>query len=887
MLAVLLAVLLQVPPAAPASEQARGVRLGRSVPITAPVPPKMRWETPQVASARQGRMFGYRLALPQGAYRVELGFGEIVYWKKGDRLFSVKLNGATVAQDMDLVERAGPAPSRLIETFDAQAGEHGLEVRLQAQKGEALLSWLRVRGEGVDWLIDCGGEADLPAPQESAQLGEALIARFGARAFFNPKPQFLECEHSPLGKFAERPAPVLLGLMFGREKRCLPLCGKKPDFSLFDSVAERHTITTLCYDFSAPGFRGTISLVAPFHPGDLELSSVPAFDIHYEVEGLEENAPLPLAALVHMPFEGATAQMIRSAADGLTGVVLTKEVAGRRTERGLFAALGTGEAGARPGAPSASIAEDGVWLTVPLRLEQGKAEADLVYAAFTGDPVLTVDGVPHRLSYAARFSSAVAVARFALAHRAAGRRAAEVVDALASEAVLDGALKKLMVSAIPSFLLNTFLTEGEDGSSWYSCVEGYCGYHSTLDVEYSAAPFYLWFAPDLLRRQLLVWPRYERERVMPHDVGRGDTVAGQAYPYDMPVEENANYVLLLFQYWTVTGADAFVLERFPLVERLLGYLADADPDGDGFPERGTANTVDDASAAVHFSREQVYLAVKCAAAFLAGAEMADAAGEEAAAVRFRGHSEKIRATLDAEAWLGDHYAVCLDRTLGELEEPFRGRARREMGADDPLPGWDSAHPYTSLGLLYLLRSGVDLPFDLERLALDSRTAAAATERAYVWAHAEHELNGWVSLDLFRDAVQCYLGEDVLGRSSRYAALQSLRARSTDLEDWAGFCDSPYNRHLCYYPRGAAVLALVDAAAGLALDRRKGTLRLRPVRVPLRVPLAVLADWKELRVPWLDVRRGGEGGKVEVEITDRGLLEGLEVTVDLSLVEGRR
>ena len=64
--------------------------------------------------------------------------------------------------------------------------------------------------------------------------------------------------------------------------------------------------------------------------------------------------------------------------------------------------------------------------------------------------------------------------------------------------------------------------------------------------------------------------------------------------------------------------------------------------------------------------------------------------------------------------------------------------------------------------------------------------------------------------------------------------QGVRARAPDVQNWAGFCDSPYNRHLSYYPRGVALLALVDAAAGVQLDRRRGTLVLRPVRAPLRV-----------------------------------------------------
>src|SRR5690606_4770339 len=144
--------------------------------------------------------------------------------------------------------------------------------------------------------------------------------------------------------------------------------------------------------------------------------------------------------------------------------------------------------GAPPGALVASV---------PLVLEDEEASVGVVVAAHVPGPVLSVHGAPHRHRYAARFGDVAAVAKLAARRRDEAFAASDVVDGL-----LDGlppAFSALWAHALPSFLLNTYWTEGSDGRVWYSCLEGYCRFHSTIDVEYNAAPFYVWFAPHLLR----------------------------------------------------------------------------------------------------------------------------------------------------------------------------------------------------------------------------------------------------------------------------------------------------------------------------------------------------------------------------------------------------
>jgi len=58
--------------------------------------------------------------------------------------------------------------------------------------------------------------------------------------------------------------------------------------------------------------------------------------------------------------------------------------------------------------------------------------------------------------------------------------------------------------------------------------------------------------------------------------------------------------------------------------------------------------------------------------------------------------------------------------------------------------------------------------------------------------------------------------------------------------------------------------MIDALAGLQFDRVEGVLSLAPVRVPLRLPLLMFADWEAGMVPWLIVEGDPDAPTVRVE-----------------------
>ena len=225
------------------------------------------------------------------------------------------------------------------------------------------------------------------------------------------------------------------------------------------------------------------------------------------------------------------------------------------------------------------------------------------------------------------------------------------------------------------------------------------------------------------------------------------------------------------------------------------------------------------------------------------------------------------ATLQRDAWLGDHYAVCLERSADGLKDVWTGQP-----LSGELEGWDAYHIYSANGFLYLLATDFVPPTRYDRLSLDICTAirAALCEYGDFHSSADHS-NLWVSQNLHRDFVAAYLGFDQLNLAERYWAFEVLENTA-----WRGgaFVDTYGFNHLHYYPRGITSLGLIYALGGVRLSRLDRKLVVAPVRVPCRVPLLSLADWEARRVPWLEARL--REGRVEVTITDEGLLEGLEL-----------
>jgi hypothetical protein len=350
----------------------------------------------------------------------------------------------------------------------------------------------------------------------------------------------------------------------------------------------------------------------------------------------------------------------------------------------------------------------------------------------------------------------------------------------------------------------------------------------------------------LLELLLDEWALFEMQdevgSYLAHDMGGELEVGQQAYHHPMPVEENANFLLMLHCVWRWTGKHELIERHSGLAKRLTAYFERSDTTGNGFPNLGTANTIDDASPAVQYSQEQTYLAVKTLCACHAAAQIADALGETDWANQCRKLVERIRKTLDEQAWLGDHYAVCLERSADGLVDAWTGKP-----LSGELVGWDAYSIYTANGLLYLLLSGNEPDLNYQRICTDIVNAYWQSLTEYGCTHTSADKsNVWVSQNLWRDFVAAYLGIQLPDNSPRYFALQAFMNTSGLTK---GFIDTYLTNNLCFYPRGITSIGYLFALCGLQIDNVRNIVRLREKALyPCRVPLLPLADWERGIVP---------------------------------------
>jgi xylan 1,4-beta-xylosidase len=383
-----------------------------------------------------------------------------------------------------------------------------------------------------------------------------------------------------------------------------------------------------------------------------------------------------------------------------------------------------------------------------------------------------------------------------------------------------------------------------------------------VDVEYNVALFYLMFWPDLLGQLLRQWRGLAQPHaasggaVLHHDLGRGVDVAGQASYHDVPIEGNADYLLLLQAFVHVTGDLAPARELVELVEQLAAYLLWTDRDASGFPTEGTANTIDDGGPAIQFARKQTYLAVKRLAGLQAAADLLARIGRPDAAERIERLVDADTRKVEDAAWLGDHYAVCMDRSATGLVDAGTGAP---LTMDD-LPGWDAYSIYTANALLLPAMTSQPLMLDRQRLATDIYNAMRETTSAYGCGHTSVEPEDvWISQNVWRDLMAMYMGLDwPTLLTQRYWDLQVM---SNTHQQSLGYIDTYIHNQLCFYPRGVASLGYLSAQPRLVVDRlAPGGARVSvdpPRDYPQRWPLFPLADWKAGKIPVCVVDDRGE------------------------------
>jgi len=714
------------------------------------------------------------------------------------------------------------------------------------------------------------------------QLIADAAATLGGRfnLIFHPHDRCLY--QNAFGRFRERPLELTVGVK-GPEGKVwsLPFTAQADGFPYLEQF---DTLTSIRYRGVHPGLgiEFIMDVRAPFYPRDPAISTSPVYFVDLRVRRLAEfrhvecDTPLRRGEIV---FELSPAEGVECA----------------QTERGFtyrFSSSAPARQQAAPmtvQVPSWVECEDAEPLGQCGLRKAFDLEADragtmrLVWSCWVEEPVLQVFDEPTALKYTSVFGSRRKLVEWAGENRDRIRQRCRLLDDAFQRWSLGTASADMAALALHSYLVNTWWTKRKDGSDWFSVWEGSCYYHSTIDVEYNGALLYLALWPELLEMLLEEWPEFEigGEQILGsdgkgtgflcHDMGADHVVGRQVYPHHMAVEENANYLLLLAAWASFTGKLKRVKKKLPFCRRLAEFIVNSDTTGNGVPDTGVANTIDDAGAALQYGREQIYLAIKAQAALWALADLEQKCDtKDAQTQRWRAFASKGVKTVDEDGWLDDHYAVSLSRTTEGLTDPWSG----EPLPEGDLRGWDDYSIYTANGLLYLFLGGMKTPrWKLNRFADDIENAARATMVAYGCRHTStSRAIVWFSQNMWRDYVAAYLGVDMLNNVERYWGYQATIGGG-----WGAglYCDTTEQNHLAFYPRGVTVFGMAMSAAGLGLNRLEGQLTLRPLRSTLRVPLLPVADWENMRIPLLSVTN--RQGVAVATITERELLEDLTVT----------
>lgn len=730
------------------------------------------------------------------------------------------------------------------------------------------------------------------------QLMTWTLSRLGSRFGFVFEPYRRRVLHSALGRFLDQPMDLMVGLVEpDGTRRVLPL-SQEGDLLMNCEQFERFNSITYRGFSEKHRLRFEFNIHSVFYPQDEPLCIMPAFYLEMRIN--------PVGRIRWTKPAGKTPDQVqlfirvRRPDTQITATAEPGEMS--RLDLAYTAPLRPGhrESGSRvePGddLQHAEVHErlvslnpgckclddgDGLCCTIPVTEEGSGIKWRLVWGAHTADPVLMVrqhgEKRLARFRYCAHWDNVVDVVEDAIKTRDDNLALSRRFEKLLEQAPLRITERHLVNQSFQSFVGNTFWCDTATGKApisdlttqWFSCWEGMCLYHSTIDVEYNQSLWYLAIWPDLLRMQFDQWVEHENAHAasegtyLSHDMGSGPFATGQAYSHPMPVEENCNFLLMLDAYCHWTGETDPAVRHADVIARLTKYLLWTDRDNSGFPSEGGANTIDDASPATQFGRKQTYLAVKrlCAlrgvASLLAAADRADLA--ELAKQCEKTVKEGIR-KIERNAWLGDHYAVLADKSAVGIVDPWTGKPLPY----EELPGWDAYSIYTGNGELLPMLTGQPTLLEAGRLRRDLLGGYRENMSRYGCGHTSAEPeNVWVSQNLWRDLIYRYMG----GANLAFPPYWDMQVMSNTHAQSYGFIDTYINNELCFYPRGVVSMGLFLAGPRLIIDRlapgRGGTyITVDPSRTsPQRWPLLPLADWKAGKIPVCVV---DDDGQVSIE-----------------------
>ncbi|MEX2682512.1 MAG: DUF4965 domain-containing protein [Candidatus Sigynarchaeota archaeon] len=705
---------------------------------------------------------------------------------------------------------------------------------------------------------------------------ESIIGIFGSRFEFNFRPREGKIDHSGLGRFYDEPLDFALGIDVDGDIEALPFTKKHKHFP---STSMALTMNTVSYSGISTEFLAEVRVTfnAHFYPKDEVLSTLPVFIIDIDVR----KAPTRVFAgdIDGRLFLRISRKDTAIVANKDGGCMLSYKADGLQVQDEIVAF------GSDKKVLAANIKDNmATILDVPYSVnEQWVHVATVFWGSFVAGPVLETKRGTVEFAYTRNFDSAAEAVKYAMTNEERIRKKAAAFDKVFLDPAIGKTRSDFLAFAHQSFVQNAWLGYLPDGRQWYSSWEGSCQFHSTIDVEYNQAWWYYCFWPELAELLLDEWSEFTEVNklgltYMCHDMGSRRSVLKQMYPHPMEVEENANYLLLLLMQWKYTGKESVVKSKKALIGKIVDHLIGVALTGSGFPTEGTANTIDDASPAIQYAREQTYLGVKTLCALQAACALAKPLEDPALEERCKAQVALINKTLEERAWIGDHYAVCIDKNAKGLNDDGH-IFTPAPSKDGTIEGWDAYTLYTSNGMLYLLASGLKPELNISRIKIDMENAWRASLGEYGNFHSSTDhSNAWLSQNMHRDFVGMYIGVliDQFDRYWNFEVWENTGGRG------GCFVDTYGHNHLRYYPRGATGFGWFFAMAGVSVDKvdaKAHVVSTRPQIAPIVVPLVQFINWEAESIAIPVLRSWIEGGEVRVALDHAAALGDVDLRLE--------
>ncbi len=723
------------------------------------------------------------------------------------------------------------------------------------------------------------------------QLMSWSISRLGSRFALLFEPYRRRVMHSALGRFLDEPLDLMVGVLEpdGTE-RVLPLSQRGTLLMNCEQFDRMNSITFRGYS-EKYRLRYELNVHSVFYPQDERLCLLPAIYLEMRVHPTDRvrwsrpvgDTPDRATLFLRLRRENTSIRSSVSGDRGMIDLAYQNRLTPRHEYRNADPQQQNPDTGrvaqvherivSLNGGCRATPEGDGLLLDLPVTPEETGTKWRLVWGAHVPDPILHVrdegEVRPAPFAYTRWWKDVDSVLAEAIATRDEWLAQSRRFEKLVHQAPLDTAQRHLIHQSFQAWLSNTFWCDverpGGERRDWFSVWEGSRFFHSSIDVAYNESLLYFTIWPRLLELQLREWATHAHDHPpssgawLSHDMGAGCDATGHAYPHHMELEENCNYLLLLQCYTRWSGDEGVATACAGLVERLARYLIWTDRDRSGFPSEGVANTIDDATPAVHYARKQTYLAVKRLVGLRAAADLLKMAGKGDVAQRCDAVAEADLPKVERQAWLGDHYAVCVDPSAVGLADVWTGKPLNYQ----TLPGWDAYSIYTGNGTLLPTMCGQPPLLDLDRLRKDIYASTRENIGRYGCGHTSAEPeNVWISQNLWRDMIARYMKLEGASLAPLYWDMQVM---SNTHEQSLGFIDTYINNFLCYYPRGITSVGYFLATPRLIVDRLApggSYITVDPDRTgPARWPLLPLADWKAGKIPVVVV---DDEGRVSIE-----------------------